>query len=388
MTATQRHDRRGAAAESGSALVPVVIIVVICTVVALAGLLPAIGQRRAARALLESERAFQLAESGVDWGIAGLRASGGVLPTVAIITRGPHDGASGEFTLKYVATGRSVHADGRVDDGESPGVGARNTGFVQLVSTGSADGPHRTIRVMLRRSVMLPSIDAALRFGTTAPAVDVGAHSIVVSGFEHRLDGTEDRTRPPRAAISAPTSPSRLASALSAISAAQIVGLGGAPAVAQSGALDLGSLIDQAQRAATHDVEPGTHAARSFGSPTRASVVLAVCDGDLHLAGTTVGSGVLVVDGDLVVSGAFEWTGIVIVRGRLDVKRRATRQRVVGALLIGDGVATEATAAKNPGEGGDAARAFEVLFSGAAIALAEERLGMLAVHSWVDSARP
>ncbi len=383
MTATHRHDRRGAAAESGSALVPVVIIVVICTIVALAALLPAIGQRRAARALLESERAFQLAESGVDWGIAGLRASGGVLPTAATITRGPRDGASGEFTLEYVATG---HGD-REDDGESPGIGARDAGLVQLISTGSAGGPHRTIRVMLRRSVMLPSIDAALQFGATAPVVDVGAHSIIVSGFEHRLDGTEDRTRPPRAAIAAPTSPARLASALSAISAAQIVGLGGAPAVAQSSALDLGSLIDQARLAATHDVETGTHAERSFGTPTRAGVVIAVCDGDLYLAGPTVGSGVLVVNGDLVVSGGFEWTGIVIVRGRLDVTLGAARQRVLGALLVGDSVATEAIAARNPDEGGDAARAFEVLFSGAAIALAEERLGMLAVHSWVDSAR-
>jgi len=329
--------------------------------------------------MIERERAFQLAEAGIDWGIAEMRKSGGVVPSTATITDSPGNGTSGMFTLTYTAgnmNGRDDDANGVIDDiGEST--------MVQLVSTGAANGFQRTLQVMLRKSVVTPTIETAIQFNVENPILDVNGNSFFVSGYEHLIDGTEDLTRPPHPAISAPTEPENLADQIAANRADQIVGLGDDPSVSHVIAIDLARLVEQAKSASTHDLVAGTHSQLSLGSPTPGGVVVAVCEGDLHLTGQAVGYGVLVVDGDLHASGQLLWVGIIIVRGRCDMTGGGGGKRLIGSLIVGEEVLStdETSTVRLTGT-------IDMQFSSDAIELAQQRLAMMTVLSWEETANP
>jgi len=372
----RRHRGR---TERGSAILGLLVIVVICGALAMAVLVPAIGQQREARAMIERERAFQLAEAGIDWGIAEIRKSNGAVPATPTVTDTPGNGTSGQFTLTYTAG----DTNGRDDDGDAVVDNADEADIVQLVATGSANGFQRTIRVMLRKSVVTPTIETAVQFNVENPILDLNGNAFLISGYEHLLDGTEDLTRPAHAAISAPAVAADLADQIPANRADQVIGLGGTPSVAHVDAIDLDTLIEQAKAAATHNLAPGTHSALSLGTPTPGGVVVAVCEGDLHLTGQSEGYGVLVVDGDLHASGQLLWTGIVIIRGRCDMTGGGSGKRLVGSLIVGEevlGVADSATVNLNG--------TIDIHYSSDAVALAQQRLAMMTVLSWEETANP
>jgi Tfp pilus assembly protein PilX len=365
--------------ESGAVIPALLVIVVVCGALAMSALLPALGQHGEARALVERERAFQLAEAGIDWGIAEIRKSNGVVPTTATETRAPGNGSSGQFTLTYVAgnnNARDDDGDGVVDDSDE-------ADLVQLTSTGTSNDYSRTLRVMLRKSVTTPNIESAIQFNVENPILDVNGNSFFVSGFEHLLDGSEDLTRPAHVAIAAPTAEVNLASQIAANRADQIVGLGGEPSVGTVDAIDLDTLVEQAKAATTHALIPGTYSDLSLGTPTPGGVVVAVSEGDLHLSGTVEGYGVLVVDGDLHASGQLLWTGIVIVRGRCDMTGGGSGKRLIGSMIVGEEVI-----------GGDDSQTVKLTgtidmhFSSDAILLAQQRLAIMTVLSWEETANP
>jgi hypothetical protein len=302
-----------------------------------------------------------------------------VIPNPATETRTPGNGTSGSFTLTYVAG----NANGRDDDGDSIVDDPDEATLVQLTSTGTSNAGQRTLRVMLRRSVATPTIESAIQFNVENPILDVNGNSIFVSGYEHLLDGNEDLTRPAHTAVSAPTDPINLINQIHARRADQIEGLGGTPSVGYVDAIDLALLVEQAKAAATDSISSGTHSQLSLGTPTPGGVVVAVCEGDLHLSGEATGYGILVVDGDLHCSGQLLWTGIVIVRGRCDMTGGGAGKRVIGSMIVGEEVIGA--------DGTETVRltgTIDMHYSSDAVELAQQRLTMMTVLSWEETANP
>lgn len=371
---------RARRAERGSAIVALLVIVVLCGALALAVLLPNLARHREAVASVARERAFQLAEAGVDYGIAEMRKSGGIVPADATVTGTPGNGTSGSYTLTYTAG----DANGRDDDGDGIVDDADEEPLVQLVSIGRYNDAVRTIQVMMRRSVTIPTIVAAIQFNVEHPIADFNGNRFYVSGFDHNLDGTENLTLPPAYGIAAPTDPTNIEDQIKAMFLNQIVGAGGTPSILDNPAIDLDTLVEQAKSAKTHDVAPGAYAAFTMGSPDPSGVVLAVCDGDLHFSGNAKGYGILVVDGDLRCSGELLWTGIILVRGRAEMVGGGSTKRLVGAMIVGEevtGVIDDAQTVLLNGT-------VDMLYSSEAVELAQQRLAMMTVLSWQEVATP
>src|SRR5688572_10255445 len=84
--------------ERGGALAVAVAFVVLCSAAAASVITVARGWNSEATTDTGRENAFQLAESGVDWAIARMRASRGVLPTAQ---EGGVIGGLGNWNVRY-----------------------------------------------------------------------------------------------------------------------------------------------------------------------------------------------------------------------------------------------------------------------------------------------
>jgi hypothetical protein len=371
----RRHDERG------SALMGVFVIVIVCGALALSVLLPNLARHREAKAAVERERAFQLAEAGIDFGIAEMRKSGGILPTTPTETGTPGNGTSGSFTLTYTAG----NANGVDDDGDGIDDDADEAEMVQLVSTGRFNDTERTIRMMMRRSVSVPTIAASIQFNVEFPIIDVNGNSFFVSGFEHDLLGTKDTSLTPSHGLAAPTDPVNLEVQIPSNRTDQIEGAGGTPSITYVDAIDLDTLVEQAKSAATHSLSASSaYSQLSLGAPTPGGVVVAVCEGDLHLSGVAEGFGILVVDGDMKCSGELLWTGIILIRGRAIMTGGGTTKRLIGAMIVGEEVIGGIDDTQTVKLGGTV----DMLYSSEAIELAQQRLAMMTVLSWQEVASP
>ena len=375
-----RNRLPGRRSERGSALVALFVIVIICGALAVATLLPNLSRHREAKSAVERERAFQLAEAGIDFGIAEMRKSSGVLPATATTSGTPGNGTSGSYALEYVAG----NANGQDDDGDGVADDSDEADFVQLVSTGRFNAEERTIRVLMRRSVDVPTIIASIQFNVENPIVDLNGNAFNVSGFDHDMDGNEDAALPANHALAAPTDPANIEAQLNGNDASHLEGAGGTPSITYVDAIDLDRLVEQAKAAKTHTLTPGTYANLTIGSPDPSGVAFAVCEGDLHLSGQAEGYGILVVDGDLTCSGDLLWTGIVIVRGRCSMTGGASEKRLIGAMIVGE----EVVGAVDGTQTVKLAGTVDLRYSTAAIELAHQRLAMMTVLSWQEVANP
>ena len=368
-------------AERGSAFVAIFVIVLICGGLVLSVLLPNIARHREARAAVERERAFHLAEAGIDYGIAEMRKSGGTVPSTATETGTPGTGNYGSFTLTYTAGNNN----GRDDDGDGVADDADESALVQLESTGTYGAAERSVRVMMRRSVSIPTIVASIQFNVENPIIDLNGNSFFVSGFEHDLTGTKDTSKTASYGLAAPTDAANLAGQVPSKNVDQIEGAGGNPSVTYVDAIDLDTLVEQAKSAKTVSLTPATtYSQLSLGSSTPGDVVVAVCEGDLHLTGQAEGYGILVVDGDMKCSGQLLWTGIILIRGRCDLTGGGAGKRLIGAMIVGEeviGGIDETQTVKIAGT-------VDMLYSTEAVELAQQRLAMMTVLSWQEVAAP
>jgi hypothetical protein len=369
--------RRARRAESGNAILPVIVIVVICVAMAAGLILPGLAESRESQADLSRERAFQLSEAGIDWAIARVRSAKGAIPSPPSETRAV--GTVGSFVLSYA----SGAGNGLDDDGDGTTDEADESDFVFVTSTGDANGARRTHRVVLRRNVQIPEVDAAIQFNVTTPIVDLKGNAFLISGADHDLTGAVDPLLAQKPGMASPAPPVDLISQIAASRQDQVQGAGGAPSVATLPAIDLDALVDQAKSAASLIVEPGTHTGLALGTPTAAGVVVAHCDDDLHLSGDATGAGILIVDGDLRISGSFTWTGLLLVRGRLEMTGGGHSKRVIGGVLIGQEITTSDDSSEVTVTG-----TVDLLYSSAAIQLAAQSLVMMSVLSWNETGNP
>lgn len=368
--------------EQGSGMIAVIVLVVICAGMAGAVLLPSMARHREAQAHLQRQRALYLAEAGVDWAIATLRDSGGVIPGGTSITQNPQ--GQGSFTLTYNA-GTSNGTD---DDGDGITDEADESSWVTLLSVGTSGNESRAIEVLARAAVVTPEFTTSVLINVDAPIFESNSNALYVDGREHDIDGNVDTTTPAKPAMGSPAPAADLESQINR--PGQFVGLGGSPSVAQLPAIDLHALVEQTKSAATRIVQPGTHSSVAWGTPTAAGTQIVYCDGDLHLSGNGGGAGYLVVDGDLIISGGFVWQGVVLVRGTSRMTGGGSGKRIIGAMVVGEEIETV---------GGEGIRGpsstvvqlrgtVDMLFSNAAITAANRRISVMSIMSWSEVPTP
>jgi hypothetical protein len=351
--------------ERGSTLVVLLGLVVVCAGMSSAVLTTNMGRQRDANSNMHRERAFQLAEAGVDWGIAEVRKRNGLLTglTETLLTVSE----AGSFRVRF-AYGDT---DGRDNDGDGVVDNAAERNYAVLTSTGVSGGVRRTIEVVVRRAVEVPDFASALQFNAESSLLDLEGNAFRISGLEHDAAGNVVVGAPAKPGIASTADVAEVVAQIPLNRQTNVTGLGGTPSVAQSDPVDLAQVVAQAQSAATVVLEPGTHDGRlTLGTATTGGTQVVYTQGDLYLSGGGGGAGVLVVDGDLTISGGFEWVGIVIVSGRLNLEGGGGGKRLIGALAVGDEVRITGTV--------------DVLNSSQAVELASEQLAVMTVLSWQE----
>jgi hypothetical protein len=348
--------RRG---QKGNALAALLVAVVTCGALSASVIVSTIGRQREANTELARERAFGLAEAGVDWALVQIRIRNGVVPTTSPATT-VVDGA-GTYTLRYAQGDVNLlddNGDAVVDD-------AGEHSYAEVRATGESAGLRRSIAVLLRKAVETPSFDASVQINVEAPVIDLNGNAFTISGEEHTIAGAVDSSRPAKFGITSPAATSALTSQITSAQADNVTGAGGLPSVGTSPPMDLAHIMQQASLAATVALAPGTHSNINYGTATEEGVAVVYCNGDLRLAGTSSGAGVLAVDGDLEISGGFTWTGIILVRGRTSFTGGGSTKRLIGAMGVGEEV-TNHTGSTSVGVSGTV----DLFYSSDAVALA------------------
>jgi hypothetical protein len=266
------------------------------------------------------------------------------------------------------------------DDGDGTTDEADEARFTGLVSTGTAGGISRSIRVLLRAPQGIGSFDAVTVFNVDAPILDVNGNAFRINGADHFIDGTQDTARPPKWAVASPATTSTLLAQIPTNRRANLPGLGGAPSLGQTTPIDLDSLMEQSHSAATTVLTPGTYSNRTFGAPVIGQTEVVSVVGDVHISGNLFGAGILAIDGDLTITGSFQWTGIVLVRGRVRFSGGGNTKKLLGALIVGEEVG-------DTGVGGEltVSGTIDMLYSSDAIALAAQSLVIPVVVLWQET---
>ncbi len=354
--------------ERGSGLLALFVSVTVCGAVSIGVLVTSSSRNAEAQAHMSSQKALQLAEAGADWGITQIRIRNGTVPTSSTTQT---ISGSGTFTCRY--------ASGRPNN-------SADTNYTTVLSTGTSGQISRSVRVVLKKQIIIPSFDAAVQLNVSVPILDLNGNSFTIQGGDHNTDGTVNGSGTSKYGIASPATVASLVSQIASKNYDQITGLGysaGTPSVGQVPLIDLNSLFAGAIAGASVDVPSGTQTNLSLGDAVSGTTVLAYCNGDLHLSGNAVGAGILAVDGDLDISGGFLWTGIVLVRGRVTLTGGGGTKRLVGALAVGQDI-TSSTSTTTI----DASGTVDLLYSASAVQMAANAFCVMTVASWGEVANP
>jgi len=348
-------------------------VVVITAAIASATVFANVGASKQARGTLDRERALQVAEAGIDWGLARLRITHGTLPNPA--SEKVALAKSGTFAVRYVmgdTNGLDDDGDGSIDESDE---GA----YAVVTSTGSVGGISRTIQTVVETPSLKLSLPGATAYvDDTTPLVDINGNAFRISGEEHLIDGTLDPTRDPVWGLSSPADPTILEDQLRDKTESLVTGAGGSPSVGQIVDADFAGLLEMARASTTVSLAPGTHTDGELGSPTPEGVQVVHCAGDLHLSGNVGGAGILVVDGDLTITGEFTWVGIVVVEGRVRLNGGGSTIRLIGSVAVGDEITDSLSVAGT----------VDLYYSSDAKRLAELAMAVPVLRTWRETANP
>jgi hypothetical protein len=354
--------------ERGSALVALFVSITVCGAVSVGVLLTSGSRNKEAQTHLASERALQLAEAAADWGISQVRIRHGVVPTTSSTQSIAGVGA---FTCRYLP--------GRPSD-------PTDVNYATILATGTSNRLSRTLRVLIKTQIVVPTFDAAVQLNVNAPILDLNGNAFTIQGADHQLDGSADTSHPSKYGIASPALVADLTSQIDSSHIDQVTGLGWSATTASVGQvpmIDLNSLFTSAISGATVAVAAGTQTNLALGTAAPGGTVLAYCHGDLHLSGNNAGAGILAVDGDLDISGGFTWTGIILVRGRVTMTGGGNAKRIIGALAVGQDILADTSTTTI-----DATGTVDLLYSSSAVQLAAEAYKVMTVASWGEVANP
>ena len=216
----------------------------------------------------------------------------------------------------------------------------RNGSGVMRLSS-QASGPHGTLKIVAANVMRSPlvSTPGSLYVEGDVTHIDLGDAGFVLSGVDHRADGTLSNdaadTPIPALATPDPDAGSLLREQLVNRGGERLVGAGGNPSVATTPALDIqryaSRLIGRPDRVTLPAV-----AAQDLIVGTADAPQLTVADGDVAISGSLSGSGILVIPGALTVTGRLAFTGLILSMGGM-VFTHESNVVITGALWRAEG---------------------------------------------------
>jgi hypothetical protein len=192
----------------------------------------------------------------------------------------------------------------------------------------------------------IPDLPAALTISSANVAAVFTGDNFLITGYNHRMDGTPASDGDDRHGIVTTTIAARNAirNSLRRSQRDNINGSGGAEAdvVQQALAFDVAALIDTVL--AHVDQTIPVRATGAYGSAD--DPVILHADHGLIVSGPLAGTGILVIDGPLFVSGTMNWTGLVVQRSEARIPAATS---VTGNLAINGGMLVYNTASLSAG---------------------------------------
>jgi hypothetical protein len=258
----------------------------------------------------ESE-AFYTAEAGLEHAIAEIDPGQSFDPVLAGPDRITGTADDGSFPFREGLPADFPASPLRYDVRVTPAGG----NLLTIVSRGIGRyGATKVVAALVARSP-LPFTPAALYAQADGRQLDLGEGQLLLSGLDHLINdppASPTGTAPAVPALASPDADAEqyLRRQLPQVLAQRLVGLGDAPSIATSLAINVQAYADQfaAQPTCVHMSAPGDTAV--LGTPGAPQV--SVIDGDASISKQLSGNGVLVVRGTLYIAGTFEFSGLVI----------------------------------------------------------------------------
>lgn len=375
MNGPRRHSERG------SAVIAVALLSMVALTYISSTLISSLAVKRQSRAYVASQRAYEIAESGVHQLISRLATDQGP----ALIAKGTADGtleAADGTVNRFAIALWSAAADGADNDQDGAADEADEADLVEVRSTGTFDGTRRTVRVTLLARYRDANVASAAYLDDPRAALNFGGNSFRIKGEDHDLAGNETGTL--AAGIGVPGSTADILSQISNQDAANITGAGGNPSVDTVEELDLQSLIEEGARSANVALTPDSITRPSsegeWGTIDAPAIVY--CPGNVKISGGAAGAGILLVDGDLSISGGFEWVGMIIVRGGVRFTGGGGGKRLLGALVVQSRIEEDTTTDL------DVRGTIDIMFSRQAVNKVMKSFATYTVLNWREDANP
>ena len=344
----------------------VTLVIVLMPLVLLVGAFTSTMLARSQRLLaeLDEAKALHVAEAAVDEAI--YRAETGTLISGTAFERDLGRGLS--FRAEPVHLG----SDG-VDNDDDGEVDEHDEDVFRLVVVGRYRGTSRRLAAYLGPVSWLPALGAAVVVHGPNPELRLEGTPLV-SGFDHRLDGSAGEAANDGAGVSI-AAPGTVADLLATLDPSEQALITGTPSLDESAPLDVDALVVAVQNSANLVLTNGTYGSYDFGNGALGTANITYRDGSVRLTGNSRGAGILLVTGDLELSGTFRFDGVVIVLGEL--RAAAGTADIYGSVILaGPSARLRSTGTAN------------IRYSANALTLANQRSGRyVTFNGWQEISR-
>lgn len=359
-----------------------VTVVLLAGVLAVAGAITAFLRMEVVRSRwtddqLHRERAFALAEAGVDHVAALLNASawtaGETLDWSSDLSDNDGDGLVDESDETLGATAELWGVDGIDNDGDAA-VDEADEDVVRVACQATVGRSTRPVLAWLNRvNINLPTPAGAVYLNDPLADTSFSGNAFRIDGNDVNLDGTAG-TGTSLYGIAINGDPSQITSQLDSQQEGNVLGTGASPSVGvetPNDPLFIDSLIDVLGPSASivFNNYGGTYTG-TLGDWTLGDWKLTLSNGDLQIGGGSTGAGILLVNGNLTVSGGWEYAGYVFVSGTVRFTGGGGGKRLQGALFVGGDV--EQTGQTTADEDLTVTGTIDLLFSSQALTTIQE----------------
>jgi len=379
MQGRNRTPRRN---ERGVALVLVVFFALIAMTYISSALTSAVAARHQARYFTASQRAHETAESAVHRLVALLATN----EKWAVLDSGHYEGTvttEGETSNDFQISIWSAADDGADNDQDGFVDEEDEIDLYEVESTGEYDRVQRTVRVTLLARYRPAEISSATYIADQNSNIGFSGNAFRIAGENHDLDANE--VEGAVTGIGVPGFAGFLRDKIDAKDYNNITGIGGTPSITEVPELNLQDLIEEGARSANVVLEPDTTISPDKEAPWGSldAPAIVYSPGDVKISGGATGSGIMIINGNVELSGSFNWEGIMIVRGEVLFSGGGDVQRLLGALVVEEGIRTDDGTGMVDMRGN-----VEILYSRDAVNRVMQSFATYTILNWREGANP